>query len=133
MKPKSFAGMRCSIAGALEVVGDRWTLLLIRDLSLGFRRYDDLRTNTGIPPATLSSRLKHLVEQGITDFSIDINGANLEYATPAYRATIQGEMDRLSALGSVGVRQRGSYDHSQLPMLMSRVDWVVVQIGRAHV
>ncbi|KRB20639.1 MULTISPECIES: winged helix-turn-helix transcriptional regulator [Mesorhizobium] len=62
MKPKSFAGMRCSIAGALEQIGDRWTLLLIRDLSLGFGRYDDLRANTGIPAATLAARLKHLVE-----------------------------------------------------------------------
>ena len=67
MKPKSFAGMRCSIAGALELVGDRWTLLLIRDLSLGLGRYDDLRASTGIPAATLASRLKHLVEHGIAE------------------------------------------------------------------
>src|SRR3546814_3791101 len=65
MKPKSFIGMRCSIAGALELIGDRWTLLLIRDLSLGLRRYDDLRASTGIPAATLASRLNHLVEHGI--------------------------------------------------------------------
>ena len=67
MKPKSFAGMRCSIAGALELVGDRWTLLLIRDLSLGLGRYDDLRASTGIPAATLASRLKHLLEHGIAE------------------------------------------------------------------
>lgn len=67
MKPKSFAGMRCSIAGALELIGDRWTLLLVRDLSLGFGRYDDLRANTGIPAATLAARLKHLVEHDIIE------------------------------------------------------------------
>lgn len=67
MKPKSFAGMRCSIAGALELIGDRWTLLLIRDLSLGLRRYDDLRASTGIPAATLAARLKHLVDHGIVE------------------------------------------------------------------
>lgn len=60
MKSKSFAGMRCSIAGALELIGDRWALLVIRDLSLGLRRYDDLRSSTGIPAATLAARLKHL-------------------------------------------------------------------------
>lgn len=67
MKPKSFAGMRCSIAGALELIGDRWALLVIRDLSLGLRRYDDLRTSTGIPAATLAARLKHLIASGIVE------------------------------------------------------------------
>ncbi|GGL15433.1 hypothetical protein GCM10010983_10920 [Caulobacter rhizosphaerae] len=55
------------MAGALEVVGDRWALLLIRDLSLGLRRYDELRASTGIPPATLAARLTHLVEGGLVE------------------------------------------------------------------
>lgn len=67
MKPKSFAGMRCSIAGALELIGDRWTLLLIRDLSLGLSRYDDFRASTGIPAATLAARLKHLSQHGLVE------------------------------------------------------------------
>jgi DNA-binding HxlR family transcriptional regulator len=67
MKSKSFAGMRCSIAGALELIGDRWALLVIRDLSLGLRRYDDLRASTGIPAATLAARLKHLTAAGLVE------------------------------------------------------------------
>lgn len=67
MKPKSFAGMRCSIAGALELIGDRWALLIIRDLSLGLSRYDDLRASTGIPAATLAARLKHLSASDIVE------------------------------------------------------------------
>ena len=67
MKPKSFAGMRCSIAGALELIGDRWALLVIRDLSLGLSRYEDLRASTGIPAATLAARLKHLAAAGIVE------------------------------------------------------------------
>jgi DNA-binding HxlR family transcriptional regulator len=67
MKPKSFAGMRCSIAGALELIGDRWSLLVIRDLSLGLRRYDELRVSTGIPAATLAARLKHLEATDIVE------------------------------------------------------------------
>lgn len=67
MKSKSFAGMRCSIAGALELIGDRWALLLIRDLWLGLHRYDEFRTSTGIPAATLAARLKHLEEGGIVE------------------------------------------------------------------
>lgn len=67
MKLKSFTGMRCSIAGALELIGDRWALLVIRDLSLGLSRFDDLRASTGIPAATLASRLKHLSASGIVE------------------------------------------------------------------
>ncbi len=67
MKPKSFAGMACSMAGALEQIGDRWSLLVIRDLSLGLSRYDDLRASTGIPAATLAARLKHLAAVGIVE------------------------------------------------------------------
>lgn len=67
MKAKSFSGMRCSIAGALELIGDRWALLIIRDLSLGLSRYDDFRASTGIPAATLSARLKHLTASGIAE------------------------------------------------------------------
>jgi DNA-binding HxlR family transcriptional regulator len=59
--------MRCSIAGALELIGDRWALLVIRDLSLGLSRYDDLRTSTGIPAATLAARLRHLTASGIVE------------------------------------------------------------------
>jgi DNA-binding HxlR family transcriptional regulator len=67
MKARSFAGMRCSIAGALEHIGDRWALLLIRDLFFGLNRFEDLRASTGIPAATLASRLKHLAASGIVE------------------------------------------------------------------
>ena len=67
MKPKSFAGMRCSIAGALEQIGDRWAFLVIRDLSLGLSRYEELRASTGIPAATLAARLAHLTASGIVE------------------------------------------------------------------
>ncbi|RYG32585.1 MAG: transcriptional regulator [Burkholderiales bacterium] len=67
MKAKSFAGMRCSVAGALEMIGDRWSFLVIRDLSLGLRRYDELQASTGIPAATLAARLKHLESKGIVE------------------------------------------------------------------
>jgi DNA-binding HxlR family transcriptional regulator len=65
MKAKSFSGMRCSIAGALELIGDRWSFLVIRDLSMGLSRFDDLQTSTSVPAATLAARLKHLVSSGI--------------------------------------------------------------------
>ncbi|WP_337271391.1 winged helix-turn-helix transcriptional regulator [Oryzifoliimicrobium ureilyticus] len=55
------------MAGALDIIGDRWGLLLIRDLLLGLSRYDELRTSTGIPPATLAARLKHLVDVDLVE------------------------------------------------------------------
>ena len=67
MKAKSFAGMRCSVAGALEMIGDRWILLLLRDLGLGLSRYDDFRKSCGIPTTTLSKRLQTLEAHGIVE------------------------------------------------------------------
>ena len=64
MRAKSFAGMTCSVAGALEAIGDRWAVLLLRDLSLGLSRYDELPASTGMPTTTLSTRLKHLDSSG---------------------------------------------------------------------
>lgn len=65
MKPKSFAGMSCSVAGALEIIGDRWTLLLLRDLGFGLSRFDAFQDSTGISNATLAQRLRGLEENGI--------------------------------------------------------------------
>jgi len=67
MKAKSFAGMRCSVAGALEAIGDRWAILLLRDLALGLTRYDDLRASSTIPTTTLAKRLRHLEAHGIIE------------------------------------------------------------------
>ena len=59
----------CPVAQALEIVGDRWTLLILRDLLLdGPRRFQDLqRSLTRISPNTLSDRLKTLEENGIVE------------------------------------------------------------------
>ena len=67
MKSKSFDGMTCSIAGVLEAIGDRWAVLILRDLSLGLRRYEDLRHSTGVTNATLADRLKHLEDHGLIE------------------------------------------------------------------
>lgn len=67
MRLKGFEGMVCSIAGVLDALGDRWAVLIMRDLSLGLSRYEDLRKSTGVTNATLSDRLKHLEEQGLIE------------------------------------------------------------------
>lgn len=67
MKQKSFAQMPCSIARALEVVGDGWTLLIIRDLFYGASRFDQLLEYTGIARNILTSRLNKLLDDGIVE------------------------------------------------------------------
>jgi DNA-binding HxlR family transcriptional regulator len=67
MRSKGFDGMVCSIAGVLDAVGDRWAMLIVRDLELGLSRYEDLRKSTGITHATLSDRLKHLEENELIE------------------------------------------------------------------
>jgi DNA-binding HxlR family transcriptional regulator len=67
MRSKSFDGMVCSIAGVLDAVGDRWAMLILRDLGLGLSKYEDLRKSTGVTHATLSDRLKHLEENGLIE------------------------------------------------------------------
>jgi DNA-binding HxlR family transcriptional regulator len=65
MPYRPFAGQNCSIAAALSVIGERWTLLVLREILLGRRRFADIRRNTGIATNILSDRLDTLVEQGI--------------------------------------------------------------------
>jgi DNA-binding HxlR family transcriptional regulator len=55
----------CSIAGALEVVGERWSLLIVRDVFLGLRRFDQIQSNLGIARNVLQTRLQRLVKQGV--------------------------------------------------------------------
>jgi DNA-binding HxlR family transcriptional regulator len=62
---KSFAAMGCSLAGALELIGDGWSMLILRDLMLGLHRFDDLQISLEIATDTLSSRLKLLEEKGL--------------------------------------------------------------------
>ena len=55
----------CSVARALSVVGERWTMLIIRDAFLGTRRFDQFQANLGITRHRLSERLGKLVESGV--------------------------------------------------------------------
>ncbi len=65
MKRTSFAAMHCSIARTLEVIGEWWTLLILRDAFLGVRRFDDFQRDLGIARNILTDRLNSLVEHGI--------------------------------------------------------------------
>lgn len=65
MLGRRYDDQNCSIARALEVVGDRWTLLVIRDAFEGIRRFDDFQANLGVARNVLTDRLNRLCAEGI--------------------------------------------------------------------
>jgi DNA-binding HxlR family transcriptional regulator len=67
MLNRDYEGQNCSVARALEVVGERWTLLIVRDVYLGLRRFDELQQNLGIARNVLADRLSRLVEEGVLE------------------------------------------------------------------
>lgn len=67
MKKKTTPRENCSVLGALSVVGERWTLLVLREAFMGVRRFEDLQANIGCARTLLSSRLEKLVDHGVLD------------------------------------------------------------------
>lgn len=86
MKHASFADMRCSIARALEMIGPWWTFMILRDAFMGVRRFKDFERSLGIAKNTLSSRLKHLVENGLLEKSRAADGSKYS----EYQLTAKG-------------------------------------------
>ncbi|HET7053936.1 MAG TPA: helix-turn-helix domain-containing protein [Solirubrobacterales bacterium] len=67
MLRSDYPGQVCSIAKALEVVGERWSLLIVRDVMNGNRRFGELQRSLGVARNVLSARLQRLVEEDILE------------------------------------------------------------------
>lgn len=91
----------CSIARTLELVGERWTLLVVRDVRQGIRRFDDLQRHLGVARNVLSQRLASLVSIGVLD--------KVPYREPGKR---QRHEYRLTERGE-----------NLLPILLALMDW----------
>jgi DNA-binding HxlR family transcriptional regulator len=65
MRKTSFKDVNCSVAQFLEVVGEWWSLLIVRDAFLGVTRFDDFQARLGISRNILNQRLSHLVDNGV--------------------------------------------------------------------
>ena len=89
----------CSLARTLAVVGDRWTLLVLRECFMGVRRFDEFEKRMGITRHVLADRLKHLVENGVLVKS-------------AYQQRPLREEYRLTAKG-----------HDLYPAVLALVNW----------
>jgi DNA-binding HxlR family transcriptional regulator len=88
MLGKDYGGQDCAIARALEVIGERWTLLIVRDAFYGVQRFNDFQAHLDVPKAVLSDRLAGLVEDGILVRRADPDhaGRHLYELTKAGRA-----------------------------------------------
>ena len=62
-----YPGQACSVAKSLEVIGERWSLLIVRDVMNGHRRFGEMQSSLGVARNVLSSRLQRLVEEGILE------------------------------------------------------------------
>ncbi len=100
-------GQFCGLARAAEVLGQRWTLLILRDLLVGPRRYSDLAAGLpGIPSNLLSTRLKELEEDGLIVREVR-SGADrsIVYAMTDRGAELQPAFDALSRWGAAGMHE----------------------------
>ena len=67
MRWKDIGSVDCSIARTLSVIGDRWTMLVLRDAFLGVRRFEDFQNDLGLSRHLLTDRLATLVDHGILE------------------------------------------------------------------
>ena len=67
MLPRTYETQVCSIARSLEAIGDRWTMLVVRDAFLGVRRFEEFQDRLGVARNILSDRLGRLVDEGILE------------------------------------------------------------------
>src|SRR6266851_9735200 len=108
MLKRDYEGQNCSIARALEVVGELWTLLIVRDAFAGPRRFEEFQESLGIARNVLAERLNRLVEEGILE--------RVRYSERPerfeYRLTNKGRDLNVSL---VGLRQWGDKYLSEKP------------------
>ena len=113
MLKREYEGQNCSIARALEIVGERWTLLIIRDVFLGIRRFDELQESLGVARNVLTDRLNRLVGEGVLE-RVPYSERPTRYE---YRLTAKGR-DLSVALS--GLRQWGDRYLSERPSRLLR-------------
>ena len=113
MLNRDYDGQNCSVARALEVVGERWTLLIVRDVFLGRTRFEEIQESLGIARNVLTTRLNHLVDEEILE-RVAYSERPLRYE---YRLTKKG---RELNLALAGLRQWGDAYLSEKPPTILR-------------
>ena len=115
MLKRDYEDQNCSIARALEIVGERWTLLIVRDAFLGLSRFDEFQQSLGIARNVLTDRLNRLVDEGI----LERTRYSEHPPRYEYRLTAKGNELRLAL---AGLRQWGDkYLSEKPPRILRRV------------
>ncbi len=112
--PREYTSESCPIARALEIVGERWTLLVLRDAFYGVRRFSDFHAHLDIPKAVLNERLSLLVKEGVLARSAGSRGRDEYVLTPKGRR-LWPTIWSLACWGNenyVEQAQRRSYRHA---------------------
>ncbi|MBI2772827.1 MAG: helix-turn-helix transcriptional regulator [Burkholderiales bacterium] len=86
MEKPGFADFSCSIARTLDVIGEWWTLLVLRDLFAGMERFDDIQQDLGIATNMLAARLKRLLDAGLVEREVAPDDGRAR----VYRLTARG-------------------------------------------
>ena len=76
--------MNCSVARSLDIVGEWWTLMIVRDVFMGLHRFEEIRRDLSISKKVLTDRLATLVERGV------LKKVNGDHGHPEYRLTRKG-------------------------------------------
>jgi DNA-binding HxlR family transcriptional regulator len=123
---RRFDSENCSVAQTLEVLGDWWTLLIIREAFAGTRRFADFQSKLGISKNILSSRLRHLLEHGVLEL-VDVGQFGTRHE---YRLTPMGKdlITLMTALRQWGDRWILGEDNEPLLVLDRRTGRPVPQL-----
>jgi len=91
----------CPVARTLDIVGDFWSLLIVRDAALGKRRFGELQESLGVARNILAARLRHLVDRGILHTVPASDGsAYQEYVLSEKGRSLRPVLDALRAWGN---------------------------------
>jgi DNA-binding HxlR family transcriptional regulator len=104
--PRDYTGQACSLASSLEVIGERWTLLIVRDAFFGVRRFSDFLAHLSIPRAVLAERLAGLAAAGILE-RVPGPGGHDEYAITDKGKALWPAVHALMAWGDSYYAERG--------------------------
>ena len=117
MRRTSYADMVCPIARSLEVIGDWWTLLILRDIGIGITRFDALQRDLGISRRVLTERLAQLVDDGVlVRTAYQERPVRYEYTPTAKGADLAGVLVALQSWG-----ERWTFEERGTPVTLRHV------------
>ncbi|GGT71922.1 MULTISPECIES: winged helix-turn-helix transcriptional regulator [Streptomyces] len=80
--PRDYSGQTCALARSMEIIGERWTLLIVRDAFCGVRRFGEFAAHLRLPRAVLTDRLTTLTEAGVLERKPDTGRRDVYVLTP---------------------------------------------------